>query len=186
MILPQILGSLPTIFFRAATHHHHQRAPNLDIQTVHKCDAHLRGRRAALLARRRARPTRRRREVVAQLRRGSRGGFAPCDSVPALRLIERGGGGGTEVLVECRLAADLVARSKRAVSRRAEPFQRARWPASARQHCLLADPPAWQNTECAGCYQAEPLSLCWLHRLCAHTLPRRSSALFSALLPRNP
>ena len=56
--------------------------------------------------------------------------------------------------MECRLAADLAARSKRAVSRRAEPLQRARWPASARQHCLLADPLARHSTECAGCYQA--------------------------------
>ena len=31
---------------------------------------------------------------------------------------------------------------------------RARWPASARQHCLLADPLARHSTECAGCYQA--------------------------------
>ena len=46
----------------------------------------LRGpREAALLARRRAQPARRRREVVAQLRRRSRVGFAPCDPVPALR-----------------------------------------------------------------------------------------------------
>ena len=42
-------------------------------------------REAALLARRRAQPARRRREVVAQLRRRSRVGFAPCDPVPALR-----------------------------------------------------------------------------------------------------
>ena len=52
-------------------------------------------------------------------------------------------------------SADLVARSKRAVSRRrAEPLQRARWPASTRQQCLLADPLARHSTECAGCYQA--------------------------------
>ena len=51
-------------------------------------------------------------------------------------------------------SADLVTRSKRAVSRRAEPLQRARWPTSTRQQCLLADPLARHSTECAGCYQA--------------------------------
>ena len=47
-----------------------------------------------------------------------------------------------------------MTRSKRAVSRRAEPLQRARWPTSTRQQCLLADPLARHSTECAGCYQA--------------------------------
>ena len=41
LILPQILGSLPTKFFRAVTHHHHPSPPNLDIKLVHKCEAEI-------------------------------------------------------------------------------------------------------------------------------------------------
>ena len=40
-VLPQILGSLPTNFFRAATHHHHPSPPNLDIKRVLKCEAEI-------------------------------------------------------------------------------------------------------------------------------------------------
>ena len=84
-------------------------------------------RHAALLARRRARPARRRRELVAQLRRRSRDVLELPDPGPVLRSsLENGGGGGTE---ECRRAAGLVVRSKRTVGQRAEPRRRARWSA---------------------------------------------------------
>jgi hypothetical protein len=80
-----------------------------------------------LLARRRARPARRRRELVAQLRRRSRDVLELPDPGPVLRSsLENGGGGGTE---ECRRAAGLVVRSKRTVGQRAEPRRRARWSA---------------------------------------------------------
>ena len=119
-ILPQILGSLPRKFWRVATDHHHS---NLDITQIGA--AHLR--HAALLARRRARPARRRRELVAQLRRRSRDVLELPDPGPVLRSsLEHGGGGGTE---ECRRAAGLVGRSKRAVGQSAEPRRRARWSA---------------------------------------------------------
>ena len=62
------------------THH-----PNLDIARLSACTRQRGPREAALQARRRAQPARRRREVLAQLRRRSRVGFAPCDPVPALR-----------------------------------------------------------------------------------------------------
>ena len=153
-ILPQILGSLLGKFRRVVTHHPPPPPPpKLDLARLSAC-TRLRGpREAALLARRRAQPARRRREVVAQLRRRSRVGFAPCDPVPALRssVVEAAA---PRSSWSAGSSADLVARSKRAVSRRAEPLQRARWPASTRQQCLLADPLARHSTECAGCYQA--------------------------------
>ena len=100
------------------THH-----ANLDI--VQMGAAHLR--HAALLARRHARPAHRRRELVAQLRRRSRDVLELPDPGPVLRSsLEHGGGGGTE---ECRRAAGLVARSKRAVGQRSKPRRRARWSA---------------------------------------------------------
>ena len=111
LILPQILGSLPRICFAAVTHHHH-RTWRCAFECVHA----LRGPRdAALLACRRARPARRRREVLAQLRRRSRVGFARAGSP-----LERGGGGGTEVLVECRPEC----RPRGAIEARRQP---ARW-----------------------------------------------------------
>ena len=81
-ILPQILGSLLGKFRRVVTDH---PPPKLDMARLSACTRQRGPREAALLARRRAQPARRRREVVAQLRRRSRVGFAPCDPVPALR-----------------------------------------------------------------------------------------------------
>ena len=139
----EIVSELPP-----TTHHHRTWTWRLSA-----CTRQRGPREAALLARRRAQPARRRREVVTQLRRRSRVGFAPCDPVPALRssVVEAAA---PKSSWSAGSSADLVTRSKRAVSRRAEPLQRARWPASARQHCLLADPLARHSTECAGCYQA--------------------------------
>ena len=94
----------------------------------------LRGPRdAALLACRRARPARRRREVLAQLRRRSRVGFARAGSP-----LERGGGGGTEVLVECRLEC----RPRGAIEARRQPAAGAlsRFPESA---LAGVEPPFW-------------------------------------------
>ena len=100
------------------THH-----PNLNITQMGAAEL----RHAALLARRRARPARRRRELVAQLRRRSRDVLELPDPGPVLcSSLEHGGGGGTE---ECRRAAGLVVRSKRTVGQRAEPRRRARWSA---------------------------------------------------------
>ena len=104
-ILPQILGSLPTIFFRTVTDHpptdHHRS------WTSFKWAQHT---SATPLARRRARPAHRRRELVAQLRRRSRDVLVLPDPGPVLRSsLENGGGGGTE---ECRRAAGLVGRLK--------------------------------------------------------------------------
>ena len=97
--------------------------PNLNITQMGAAEL----RHAALLARRRARPARRRRELVAQLRRRSRDVLELPDPGPVLRSsLENGGGGGTE---ECRRAAGLVVRSKRTVGQRAEPRRRARWSA---------------------------------------------------------
>ena len=145
MILPKILKNFAELLRAVTHHHHHHRTWTWRLSACTR----LRGpREAALLARRRAQPARRRREVVAQLRRRSRVGFAPCDPVPALRssVVEAAA---PKSSWSAGSSADLVTRSKRAVSRRAEPLQRARWPASTRQQCLLADPLARHSTECA-------------------------------------
>ena len=120
---PRFWEACRRIFFELSptttTHHH----PNLNITQMGAAEL----RHAALLARRHARPARRRRELVAQLRRRSRDVLELPDPGPVLRSsLEHGGGGGTE---ECRRAAGLVARSKRAVGQRSEPRRRARWSA---------------------------------------------------------
>jgi hypothetical protein len=112
--------------------------------------------------------------------------IVPPDPGQALRLsLERGGGGGTE---ECRRAAGLVARSKRAVGQRAEP----RRGAEAAGRRGLAD-----SSTCSPTGPTEHFA-CWLLpgapltlvRLAGHCLlaraPTRSSTLFSPLLPPNP
>ena len=106
------------------THHHPEPGHGACLSA---CTRQRGPREAALLARRRAQPARRRREVVAQLRRRSRVGFAPCDPVPSLRssVVEAAA---PKSSWSAGSSADLVTRSKRAVSRRAEPLQRARWP----------------------------------------------------------
>ena len=110
MILPKILKNFAELLRAVTHHHHHHRTWTWRLSA---CTRQRGPREAALLARRRAQPARRRREVVAQLRRRSRVGFAPCDPVPALRssVVEAAA---PRSSWSAGSSADLVARSKRA------------------------------------------------------------------------